>query len=127
MKHCHSLVCKRSPGRTVRQRGSMGPRRRLTAADNAPHRVNCRSTRKTSDATRLAATVTSKLEAGNFKAAVRIIPATHCQPFQPLQVSTLQRRCTSSSALISSGLVRRSGWSHALVSLASSRNVDEDS
>jgi len=43
----------------------------VTAADNAPHRVNCRSTRKTSDATRLAAAVT--VEAGNCKAAVRII------------------------------------------------------
>ena len=43
----------------------------VTEADNAPHSVNCRSTRKTSDATRLAATVTSKLEAGNIKEAVR--------------------------------------------------------
>jgi len=42
----------------------------VTAADNAPQSVNCRST---IDATRLAAAVASKLEAGNFKAAVRII------------------------------------------------------
>ena len=45
----------------------------VTADDSASHSVNCRSTRKTSDATRLAAAVTSKLEAGIFKAAVRII------------------------------------------------------
>jgi len=56
----------------------------LTAANNAPHTVNCRSTRKTSDATTLAAAVTSKLEAGNFNVAVRIIcsddtPAPHSE------------------------------------------------